>query len=294
MTSREPRDACLMRAAREPETAHTRSAAGVAVLIDASDVRDCVVRWAAEDAALHGEPLTLLMTLPRDDLTVRNPEVVRRLRKLKRHSAVTLLEHARCIAESAVGGGGSPWVTEQMIFAAPVDAMVSAAQRHRLVVVGRDSISGGMLRRSPRPVAVVPDDGRDRRRRDSVLLGVAGAPTPDDATAVAFDEASKRRVPLTVLQVGCGTARSNSGAGPDVRARLARWSERYPNVAVNLVQEPGHPTQRLLHHSRIAQLVVVGRRRRFGPASLAHRHVGTAMIHASTVPVIVVPDTADA
>lgn len=217
-----------MCAAREPETAHTRSAAGVAVLIDASDVRDCVVRWAAEDAALHGEPLTLLMTLPRDDLTVRNPEVVRRLRKLKRHSAVTLLEHARCIAESAVGGGGSPWVTEQMIFAAPVDAMVSAAQRHRLVVVGRDSISGGMLRRSPRPVAVVPDDGRDRRRRDSVLLGVAGAPTPDDATAVAFDEASKRRVPLTVLQVGCGTARSNSGAGPDVRARFGSVERALP------------------------------------------------------------------
>ncbi|MBW0011732.1 universal stress protein [Mycobacterium sp.] len=131
-----------------------------------------------------------------------------------------------------------------------------------------------------------------------VLLGIDGSPASEAATALAFDEASRRGVGLLALHVWSDVGvfpvfgmdwRDREREGQEILAeRLAGWQERYPDVPVERLLFCDKPSQWLLKESERAQLVVVGSHGRGGFPGMLMGSVSSAVAHAAQVPVIVV------
>ena len=100
-----------------------------------------------------------------------------------------------------------------------------------------------------------------------VAVGIDGSPASELATAIAFDEASRRGVDLVAVHVFSdhtddfveGYLDNLDEWGQETLAeRLAGWTERYPDVTVHRVVEKERPARRLLEQSEKSQLLVVG------------------------------------
>jgi len=131
-----------------------------------------------------------------------------------------------------------------------------------------------------------------------VLLGVDGSPASEGATALAFDEASRRGVGLVALH-----AWSDVGVFPVLEVdwdayeqegrellaqRLAGWQEQYPDVDVQRRIVCDRPARWLIDEAKKAQLVVVGSRGRGGFKGMLLGSVSTAVAESAAPPVIVV------
>jgi nucleotide-binding universal stress UspA family protein len=134
-----------------------------------------------------------------------------------------------------------------------------------------------------------------------VLLGIDGSVASEAATALAFDEASRRGVGLTALHawsdVGVPPPLVNdwwydleTEAREQLAERLAGWQEKYPDVHVDRRVVCDVPAHALVAESHVSQLVVVGSHGRGGFTGMLLGSVGAAVAHASDAPVIVVRD----
>jgi nucleotide-binding universal stress UspA family protein len=131
-----------------------------------------------------------------------------------------------------------------------------------------------------------------------ILVGIDGSPASEGATALAFDEASYRGVPLIALHAWSDVGvfpilgmdwRVYRDQGDEVLGeRLAGWQERYPDVQVHRRLVCDVPARWLIDESKNAQLVVVGSRGRGGYAGLQLGSVSSAVVQSADVPVIVV------
>ena len=119
-----------------------------------------------------------------------------------------------------------------------------------------------------------------------VLLGIDGSPASEAATALAFDEASRRGVELVALHAWSDVGvfpmlgmdwRDSEAKGQEILAeRLAGWHEQYPDVHVKRLLFCDQPSRWLLKESEHAQLVVVGSHGRGGFAGMLLGSVSSA------------------
>jgi nucleotide-binding universal stress UspA family protein len=159
-------------------------------------------------------------------------------------------------------------------------------------------VSSGLVQHARCPVAVIHHDDSTMPRpiQAPILLGVDGSPVSELATAIAFDEASRRHVNLIALHAWSDTplefpdvdwAMMKTSEHEVLAERLAGWHERYPDVTVHRHVVCDRPAQQLVDRSEAAQLVVVGSHGRGGFAGMLLGSVSSAVVQSVRTPVIV-------
>jgi nucleotide-binding universal stress UspA family protein len=137
--------------------------------------------------------------------------------------------------------------------------------------------------------------------RAPVLVGIDGSPASEAATAIAFEEASRRGVDLIALHAWTDPRVSGSkGLFQDSKwdaqladeeetlaERLAGWHERYPDVEIRRRIEIGDPARWLIEASERAQLIVVGSHGCGWFSGRLLGSVGAAVVNRAKIPVIV-------
>lgn len=279
---------------------------GIVVGVDGSTPSDAAVFWAAQEAAMRNVPLTLVHMVRTIEPTYPQlplPEGV----AIRQEDGEQVLEHAVKIAEDAVSEANTIAIVSEVKASPPVPALVDMSADADMVVLGNTgrgavarvvlgSVSSSVVRSAKCPVAVIREDAAwmPRSDRAPVAVGIDCSPASELALAVAFDEASRRGVALTILHAWSDVAVYQipwldwrSEAKISLAEYVAGWREQYPDVTVNRVVALDHPARALVEESESAQLVVVGSHGRGGLTGMLLGSVSNAVLHASRVPVIV-------
>ena len=281
---------------------------GIIVAVDGSAASNVAVEWAARDAALRQESLTLVHVLPAPLITMwpEPPRSKARQREFhERHGHQIIGDAVAAVEQSDVRGLAT---LEHRTFAGnTLSTLIDLSKDAAMVVVGcrgRDedrpilgSIPTGLIRHAHCPVAIIHDEFRSTAPKAPVLVGVDGSATSDHATAIAFDEASRRDVGLIAMhswgeygpyKVPMIDWEEQFDEGRAALAgHLAAWEQRYPNVAVEQRLVYGEPAYQLLAAAETAQLTVVGSHGRGGFAGMLLGSVSSAVVQAVRTPVIV-------
>lgn len=282
---------------------------GVVVGVDGSPSSLAAVEWAARDAAIHGEPLTLVHVLmPSVTVSLPRVELPAGFREWQEAEGRTVLDDAAKIAEKATPSD-PPKIERKMITGVAIPVLAELSRDARLVVVGRHgrgrlrrllgSVSSGLAHHAHGPVVVVDDE--DPLLPDTafapVLVGVDGSPASEAATAVAFDAASRRGVDLVAL-LACldwsgdefpfdERSALESEGHQTLAERLAGWQEHYPDVTVHRVVVKDRAAAHLVEESKRAQLVVVGSHGFGGFTGLLLGSVSSAVLQSARTPVLI-------
>ncbi len=279
---------------------------GVVVGLDESGYSDEALRWAAHEAALRKERLTLVhaITIP----TPAWPAL--QLRELYEDDGRAILEDAVRDVKESTKSDGPLDVTLHLEFSRPAPTLIDMSKDADLVVVGArglgtvrqlllGSVSSALVHHAHCPVVVIHQDAAlyPQATGAPVLLGTDGSQGSELATRIAFQEASLRGVELIALHAVSDAdiarvptkdrAAAHSSAGELLTEQLAGWEKRFPDVHVQRVLADDRPATHLLDLADKAQLVVVGTHGRGGFAGMMLGSVSTAVAQASSTPVMV-------
>jgi nucleotide-binding universal stress UspA family protein/acyl carrier protein len=274
---------------------------GVIVAVDGSPTSHAAVRWAARAAAIRKVPLTVVHAVAAPPATwppgPYRDSLGERLEAEGKNGAV----RATRIAEDALVADGSVPIARQLVHSNPAPALIEMSDQAELIVVGGSgrgllaqgvlgSVSSAVARHANCPVAIIRDEALPDPKRAPVLLGVDGSPISDRATAIAFDEASRRGVDLVALQALSDAAERElpesdwaeleAEAERRLSESLAGWQERYPDVTVTRVVVRDRAARQLIARSESAQLVVIG-------SGMLMGSVSNAVLHCARIPVII-------
>lgn len=283
---------------------------GVLVCVDGSSASDAAVAWGAREAIMRKLPITLMHAV--QPVVVGWPEgqLYADMPQWQHDDAQHVIDQARKALSAGLGGAEPPEIRTEVVYSGVVPALVEASKDAWLMVAGSQglgalgrlllgSVTTGLVHYAHCPVAVIhSSEGAAVDAGAPVLLGVDGSPASEAATALAFDEASRRGVGLRALHVWSDVGvfpvlgmdwRDREREGQEILAeRLAGWQERYPDVHVERLLFCDKPSRWLLEESERAQLVVVGARGRGGFPGMLLGSVSSAVAQSAKVPVIVV------
>jgi len=283
---------------------------GIVVGVDGSASSKVAVDWAAREAAMRNVSLTLVHVIPSVRMwpDVPTPPEIERWYEKQGHE---FLRDARKIAEEAPNGGDAIQLDSQAFTGAVLPTLIDLSKEADMVVVGcrgvgaiahrlLGSVSWGLVREAHCPVAVIHDEDPLMPypvAQAPVVVGIDGSPASESATAIAFDEASRRGVELVAVHAwsdfavdelpGVEWSDVQKQAEETLAERLAGWQERYPDVTVRRVVVLDRPAHALLEQAEAAQLTVVGSHGRGGFAGMLLGSVSSAVAQSARMPVIV-------
>ncbi|WP_137723461.1 universal stress protein [Prescottella subtropica] len=292
----------------EPSTA--RDANSVVVGVDGSAAAQAAVVWAARMCAARKLSLRIIHALNFSPYTYGAPYLD--VAGIYDWMEVQGKDIVTAAAESARQVSADLDISTEISTMGGARWLVSLSEDSRALVLGASGrgAAGGIGSTAVNaashgvcPVVVVHQ--RDGAVPDSgpVVVGIDGSPTSERATAVAFEEAARRGVPLVAIHAWSdtphGTLAGERSAIRDPRGfedaehevlseRLAGWSDRYPDVEIRRELYVDGPRTHLLAWSQKAQLVVVGSRGRGGFRGLLLGSTSNELVQKAQCPVMVV------
>jgi nucleotide-binding universal stress UspA family protein len=288
----------------------------IVVAVDGSPASAAATLWAASEAAMRQLELTIVHVLATSSGSctatawARQPVPAKVATPAFRRGEKTI-EDALDVVARASGSRQPKHITSRLCLGPVVPTLWEFTQEGaQMIVLGCRSRNGAcraslgsvaeaVLQIARCPVTVVHHDrvSRVQDSRAPVVVGVDSSPACELATAIAFDEASRRAVELVAVH-----ATNHPDVSVNVRDRsdawhleaeyvlahaLAGWQVRYPDVTVRRIITADNPVQALLKQSRHAQLVVVGGRRYHSFVAEPSGAVSSAVAQACRLPVIV-------
>jgi nucleotide-binding universal stress UspA family protein len=284
---------------------------GIVVGVDDSPAAKAAVEWAARDAELRSISLTLVHAVSPNLTTWQDDPLPPGLAEWQKNHGRRLLEDAVKIVEKACHRGGPTQVHTKVLSSAAVATLTELSGHAELMVAGSSgtsgrqgrtlgSLSSGLIRHAHCPVAITHDDdpASPQQFQAPVLVGVDGSPGSELATAIAFDEASRRNVGLIALHAwsdvdvsewpGLDWPLARAMSEDLLTEHLAGWRARYPDVNVRQIVVRDRPAHQLVTHSAEAQLLVVGSHGRGGFSGMLAGSVSESVAQLAHTPVIVV------
>jgi len=289
----------------------------IIVGVDGSDDSDRALRWGAEESARERRPLVVVTAAGIDQVgavtwagagtyVVPVADLIAQVRTVAQDAAADvqrLRPGLRVTAHAATGD--------------PREALAQLSRNARVVVVGSrgrgavrsrllGSVSASVARHAHSPVVVCRPDSPGIVRK-GVLVGVAGTAEEQPVLDFAFQHASMRGLPLTVLHSYSGVLASVDHAHPvrsdlelleDQRLLLAEsvagYREKYPEVALDLDLARGFAQETLAGDSEHWNLIVVGQHPTDSVGRMLSATVATGVIEHARTTVAVVPVPAPA
>ena len=279
---------------------------GIVVAVDGSPASNAAAFWAARDAALRNIPLTVINAVATPTTTWPPVPYPESLAVRLEDEGKKAIMHAMKIAEDAMPADRKVTIGRELVYSSPAPALIKMSDQAEMIVVGTagrgllargvlGSVSSTVVRHAGCPVAVIRDEELPDPQ-DPVLVGIDGSAVSEHATAIAFDEASRRGVDLIALHAWSDVttevpaldwATVEEEAQRSLAESLAGWQQRYPDVTVHRVVVRDRPARNLIEQAESAQLVVVGSHGRGGLTGMLLGSVSNTLVHSVRVPVIV-------